>query len=177
MATPANSTALPPVPPSMQALQTAMAAPQIPQDSNCLRPQRSTGMRKIVSCVYSRSRVHCVVLWQRGQVRIPPGPRGFCLRPYPKRRNTPPQRSRGRGQRSRPAGLCAQSGPRGGAARIGADARPRPGSSIILSQQQVRPPRTECSKVVAADTERCLRSPCMGTPDRRCPRRSVEGRR
>jgi hypothetical protein len=68
--------------------QTSMAAPQMPQVSSCRRFHRATGTKNTVNCLNSRIRVHWVVLWHRGQVRVSPGPRCCCLVPRPKKKIT-----------------------------------------------------------------------------------------
>jgi hypothetical protein len=70
-----------------RAPQPATAVPQMPQTSNCRRFHRAIGTKKNVNCLNSRIRVHCVVLWQRGQVRTDPGPSGFCFVPKPTMKN------------------------------------------------------------------------------------------
>ncbi len=68
--------------------QTSTALPQMLQTSNSRRFHRATGTKNTVNCLNSRIRVCCVVLWQRGQVRISPGPRCCCFVPRPKTKNT-----------------------------------------------------------------------------------------
>ena len=70
--------------------QTSTAVPQMPHSSNCRRFQRATGTKNSVNCLDSRIRAHCVVLWQRGHVRVCPAPRCCRLVPKPNSKNTAP---------------------------------------------------------------------------------------
>jgi len=74
----------------MERAQASTVVPQMPQASKRRRFQRAMGTKNTVNCLNSRIRVHCVVLWQRGQVRVWPGPRGLRLVPKPKMTNIAP---------------------------------------------------------------------------------------
>ena len=50
--------------------QTSTAVPQIPQTSSCRRPHRAIGTKNTVNCLNCRTRAHCVVLPQRGQLGV-----------------------------------------------------------------------------------------------------------
>jgi hypothetical protein len=68
--------------------QTSTAAPQMLQASNSRRFRRATGTKNTVNCLNSRIRVCWVVLWQRGQVRVSPGPGCCCFVPLRKDRRS-----------------------------------------------------------------------------------------